>query len=239
MTPFDQALRKEFPDAVPLDEFISTVRVTTSELGITPERTLALVGTCRDEEAAGLVAAIETKWGRSFRITSLGGVSFMGRSGWRAAFGHIPDATDRGALLVVCAPHIGISDAGEVGRMNRRGQDLTTPACGALSGLLAQVEAGALPAEVDPDDFEATRLALRVVDPAAPPASLVDLTTAAAEAAEAEVWAALDDVELWHRHDLLVYGAVQIHALDRIDRIWVRHATFQSADGVRRDLLAE
>lgn len=238
MTPFDQTLRKYLPDAVPLDEFVSGLRATTAELGITPDRTLALVGTCRDEEAAGLVAAIEAKWGRSFRITSLGGVSFMGRSGWQAAFGHIPDANGRGALLVVCAPHIGVTDDGELGRMNRRGQDQSTPACGALSALLAQIDAGNAPTEVDPADFEATRLALRVVDPRNPPASLIELTTTTAEAAEAEVWAALDAAELWRHHDLLVYGAVQIHALDRSDRIWTRHATFQGADGVRRDLLA-
>jgi hypothetical protein len=130
-------------------------------------------------------------------------------------------------------PHIGIEADGEIGVTLRRGQLAPTPTCGALASIYAHAAAGTLPTEIDTDDYEATKLALRLVDPRHPPASLVDLTVAALDALEVDLWRALDEFGVWRHHDVSVWCGVQIHGHDD-DWIWPRDAWYTAEDGNRR-----
>lgn len=234
MSIFDDALQTTFPGAVPSDEYLATVRTTIEDLGFTRDRTLPLVSICRDELTTDFFAAIQEIWGPAFTLAGLGGVPALGRTGWGAAFSHIPNDNGRGAVLVLGFPHIGIEDDGSIGVTLRPGQTTPTSTCGALSSIHQRASDGTLPTEVDVEDYEVTKLALRLVDPDNPPASLVDLTIAALEALELDLWAALDAARIWRDHDVTVWCGVQIHGHGGRDWIWPRDAWFTGGDGERR-----
>ena len=231
---FHDAVERAFPGAVKMDEYLAHLRGTIEPLGFLPERTLPLVSICRDELTTPFFERIERDWGPAFTLAGLGGVPALGRTGWQAALSHVPSEGERGCMLVFGFPHIGIEADGSIGVTVRRGQERTTDTCGALSAILRMARAGALPGEIDLDDFEATRLALRLIDPAEPPASLVDLTIATLDAVEADLWAALDEAEIWKDHDVTVWCGVQIHGPDQQDWIWPRDAWYCGDDGERR-----
>lgn len=227
-------IQRTFPGAVPTATYLGDVLRTIEGLGFTRDRTLPLVSICRDELTTDFIAKVQAIWGPAFTLAGLGGVPALGRTGWGAAFSHIPDDQGRGAVLVFGFPHIGLEDDGSVGVTLRRGQDHATSTCGALASIFDRAHNGTLPAEIDVDDYEATRLALRLVDPSAPPATLVDLTLATLEAVEEDLWSALDAAELWKHHDVTVWCGVQIHGHAGEDWIWPRDAWFTGSDGERR-----
>lgn len=234
MSGFDELLQATFPGSVPSADYLDRVRSTIESMGFTTDRTLPLVSICRDELTTDFFASVQDIWGPAFTLAGLGGVPALGRTGWGAAFSHIPTDGGRGCVLVLGFPHIGIEEDGSIGVTLRRGQHQATATCGALASIFERSRSGTLPTEVDLDDYEATRLALRLIDPARPPASLVDLTIAALEALEIDLWQALDDAEIWRDHDVTVWCGVQIHGHGGADWIWPRDAWSTGADGERR-----
>lgn len=233
MSSFEQALEAFFPGSLPSAEYLNRVRATVDGIGFVPERTLPLVSICRDELTTTFFDQIEGHWGLAFTLAGLGGVPALGRTGWRAALSHIPDDAGRGCVLVFGFPHIGIETDGEIGVTLRRGQQGRTPTCGALDSIYRLARAGELPTQIDTDDYEATKLALRLVDPSHPPRSLVEVTVAALDALEVDLWRALDEFEVWRHHDVSVWCGIQIHGHSD-DWIWPRDAWYTTADGHRR-----
>ena len=233
MSTFEDALTETFPGALPSSEYLERVRVAVESIGITPENTLPLISLCRDELTSRFAEDIQDKWGLAFTLAGLGGVPALGRTGWAAAISHIPDAEGRGAVLVFGFPHIGIENDGSIGVTLRQNQSHTTPTCGALVAMFEAVRAGTLPENIDVDDYEATKLALRLVDPRHPPRSLPELTISALDALEVDLWKAIDGVELWKDHDVAVWCGVQIHGREA-DWVWPRDAWYTRADGHRR-----
>ena len=236
MSAFDDQLARSFPGSLPASAYLTQLRETIEPLGFTPDRTLPLISICRDELTTDFFASIQEEWGPAFTLAGLGGIPALGRTGWGAAFSHIPDSEGRGAVLVLGFPHIGIETDGAVGVTLREGQTAPTATCGALNAIYEHARHGTLPTEVDPDDFEETRLALRLVDPSVPPASLVDLTIATLEALEIDLWKALDEARIWEVADVAVFCGVQIHGHGGADWVWPRDAWFTGADGERRPI---
>jgi len=233
MPSFRESLDAHFPGSLPSEEYLDRVARTIEPLGFDTHRTLTLVSICRDELTTTFFDQIEDRWGLAFTLAGLGGIPALGRTGWGAALSHIPDASGRGCVLVFGFPHIGIERDGEIGVTHRRGQTRPTATCGALSSIHRKALAGELPTTIDTDDYEATKLALRLVDPRVPPASLVELTVGALDALEVDLWKALDEAEVWRHHDVAVWCGVQIHGHDD-DWIWPRDAWYTGADGHRR-----
>lgn len=233
MSSFEAVLAETFPGALPSSVFLDRVRASVDTLGFTVEHTLPLISVCRDELTSRFAGAIESEWGLAFTLAGLGGVPALGRTGWNAALSHIPDDGGRGAVIVFGFPHIGIESDGAIGVTLRQNQIEPTPTCGALAAIFDMVGRHALPTEVDVDDYEATRLALRLVDPLHPPRSLAELTISSLDALEVDLWKAIDGVRLWESHDVAVFCGVQVHGRDD-DWIWPRDAWYTLADGHRR-----
>ncbi|MEI2816313.1 MAG: hypothetical protein V9E99_07635 [Microthrixaceae bacterium] len=231
---FAQSVERHFPGALPSGDYLQRVRRTIEPLGFLPSRTLPLVSICRDELTTTFFDAIEHEWGLAFTLAGLGGVPALGRTGWKAALSHVPDVDGRGSVLVFGFPHIGIEADGTIGVTVRRGQMSPTATCGALASIFDLAQAGQLPTEIDFDDFEATRLAIRLVDRRVPPASLVDLTVSALDALEVDLWRAIDEAQVWRDHDVTIWCGVQIHAHGEQDWIWPRDAWYAGSDGHRR-----
>ena len=234
MGSFQASLSRSFPGALTAHQYLERVERTIEPLGFTKERTLPLVSICRDELTATFFDDIEDRCGLAFTLAGLGGIPALGRTGWGAAFSHVPNVAGRGCVLVFGFPHIGIETDGTIGVTHRRNQLLPTATCGALASIFQRSQDGTLPAEIDMDDFEVTKLALRLVDPRMPPASLVDLTIAALEALEVDLWKALDSSKIADSHDIAVWCGVQIHGHDGEDWIWPRDAWYCGSDGHRR-----
>jgi len=233
MSAFDEAVEAHFPGALPSSEYLKRVRSTIEPIGFDTDRTLPLVSICRDELTTTFFDQIEGHWGLAFTLAGLGGVPALGRSGWRSALSHIPNADGRGGVLVFGFPHIGIETDGQIGVTRRRGQRAPTATCGALATIFQQARDATLPTEIDTEDYEATRLALRLVDRRHPPESLVDVTVAALDALEVDLWRALDEFEVWRDHDVTVWCGIQIHGHSD-DWIWPRDAWYTTSDGHRR-----
>ena len=233
MTSFDETLERSFPGALPSREYLRRVRTSLAGVGFESSRTLPLVSICRDELTTPFFDQIKAEWGNAYQLAGLGGVPALGWTGWSAALGHIPDRDGRGGLVVFGFPHIGIEEDGEIGVTVRPGQDHPTPTCGALASICERAARGDLPTEVDVDDYEVTRLSLRLVDPLLAAPDLLELTTLALDALEVDIWRALDRFEVWRDHDVAVWCGVQIHG-HADDWVWPRDAWHCRSDGNRR-----
>lgn len=67
----------------------------------------------------------------------LGGIPFIGEVGFGAFSAHVPK---NGNLLILFAPHVGVSPNGIIGDYARSGQDHDDHACGAAIGALKKLK---------------------------------------------------------------------------------------------------
>lgn len=234
---YRRTLESSFPDAIPVDDYLGRVHSVVAPLGFTRDRTFAAVSICRDEMTQGLVGAVGRRWDPPFSLGGLGALPSLGRTGWRAALSHVPDAEGRGHLLVFGMPHLGIDPDGVIGQSLRPFQNKPTPTCGAMSALLQSLREGMEPLPPGLNDDEAERLR-RLVDAQKDelPHDLVALTRLAVAAVDAEIWAELDALGAPEEMDIAVFCGIQIHLPDLTDHILGMTGAYQSDDGVRRSL---
>jgi len=76
---------REFPEAMPQDQFVDRSYEGLSIYGFRAENTIAFASVCRDEITLSLVEDIEKTWGEVFVFSSLGGVLTLGKTGFLAA----------------------------------------------------------------------------------------------------------------------------------------------------------
>merc|ERR1719476_1333292 len=80
-------------------------------------------------------------WGHVFNLGGIGGIPFVGKTGFTAFSHHVPDD---GNLFVVYAPNIGISPNGEIGKLLRDGQHRLSMTCSSAIRAYHSVLMGAL-----------------------------------------------------------------------------------------------
>jgi len=133
---WQETLQREYPGAVPFESFEQRLRETLIEKGVRPENTLFASATCRDEVNAIPVRVFEQHWGENFELGGLGGYPTAGRTGFSAYRHHVPDD---GNMLILYGPHIGISQSGALGQIDRAQMARSTSCCGALAGYLERI----------------------------------------------------------------------------------------------------
>lgn len=222
---------------MPVDDYLGRVHSVIEPLGFTRDRTFAAVSICRDELTQGLVGTVARRWDPPFSLGGLGALPSLGRTGWRSALSHVPDADGRGHLLVFGMPHIGIDPDGVVGQSWRPFQKNPTPTCGAMTALLNSLRDGLEPLPPGLEDLEADRLR-RVVEGQEDelPHDLVELTKLAVAAVDAEMWAELEALDAPADMDVAVFCGIQVHLPDLSEHIVGMTGAFQGADGERRTL---
>ena len=92
-------------------------------------------------------------YGDNFFLGGLSGFPFGGNTAFGAMAAHIPDD---GNCLVVYGPHVGVSQDGTVGKVERRGIKLLDNCCGsaiAASGYLAGITEGGANVNVNIQSF--------------------------------------------------------------------------------------
>jgi hypothetical protein len=126
---FEEALEKFFPKALPTSVVATKVQTSLSKRKFTRTNTLFGTSVCPDEinnkPTKSLPAALQaalTDLNGVFHLGGLAGLPFMGNSGMKAFLSHCPT---NGKVFIMYGPHVGITDDGTVGRVERVG--LTTP----------------------------------------------------------------------------------------------------------------
>ncbi|KAK1740644.1 limiting CO2-inducible proteins B/C beta carbonic anhydrase domain-containing protein [Skeletonema marinoi] len=133
---FEANLRKNFPGALTNSAISLRVAAALRDRGYTPGNTLFGSSLCSDEindTAESLVGDFQNKLGTDgvFNLGGLGGLPFVGISGMGAFIHHVPAS---GKIFIVFGPHVGISDKGVVGQIERVGQTSISTSCGAGIG---------------------------------------------------------------------------------------------------------
>lgn len=129
-----QTIQTSFSKALSNPELIQLLRTNLTKYQLNATNTLVATSFCADEVNRPLEHALEhlyddhTRLDLSFQLGGLAGFPFAGKTGWKAMHSHLPDDTV-GHAVIVYGPHVGISETGAVGVVNRKGQHLHTSAC--------------------------------------------------------------------------------------------------------------
>lgn len=140
---FESNLRKNFPGALSNSAIALRVAASLRDRGYTSTNTLFGSSLCSDEindTAESLVGDFQNKLGVEgvFNLGGLGGLPFVGISGMGAFTSHCP--VD-GKIFIVFGPHVGISDDGTVGKVERVGKNSVSTSCGAGIGAYKAIMA--------------------------------------------------------------------------------------------------
>jgi hypothetical protein len=141
---FQTALNQYFPLSRTSNEMIDQVVATLSRRQFSKSNTLFGSSVCPDEInskpgkslAAAMQAALTDQNGL-FTLGGLGGIPFVGISGLKAFMSHTPD---KGKVVIMYGPHIGISDDGVAGKVERLGRAGVSGSCGAALGALKVIQ---------------------------------------------------------------------------------------------------
>ncbi len=219
---FQQALDANFPKALSEAAFVRGSYESLAMQGFNNDNTIACVGACRDEMTSSLLEKIQYVWGAAFNFSSLGGMLFLGKTGFRAAQLHAPVDGGRERYIFFAMAHIAIDAVGEIGVCYRAGRPGSSAACGALIAFRQEMLDGELSLKLDQDDIEQSllkqRLHRKIRQDEVP--DLASLTKIAYEVI-------LEDLENMvgltidaSVSDYAVLSGIQIHGPDEEQYIW-------------------
>ena len=171
-------LETHFPRALPDSLFIKHVSEVLHDHGFTPQSSINLISTCRDEICRPFTDQLDKLWGNSFNVSSLGGFCLCGRTGFKAAMAHAPVVDGVERYVIWMAPHVGLTLDGEFGKVYRPGRAAPSSACGAVISLHNELRTARLKVSMDPIDMEQSVLKQLLVDniPYGHVPTLVELT---------------------------------------------------------------
>lgn len=235
--PYARTLAELYPDAVAVPDFVRWSEWALARVGFHRTTALPLVGVCRDELMLGFTAAVTSAWGAAFDLGALAGMVFLGRTGIRAALGHVPGEDGRHRFVAFCFPHIGIDVDGAVGQVMRPGMHAPSTACGALAALGRELADGRLDLVLDRHDLEMSLLRTRLVShlPYGRVLDLPALTEEARVVAVQDLRGLVDELGPDHRVDVAYLSGVVVHTPDGADLVASLRAEVV-VDGVTRPL---
>ena len=124
---FDKLVKSSFPGAISNKALESKVASILEGKGLTPANTLLCTSLCCDELARSLEDDLNKVYGHNFNLGGLSGFPFAGNTGFGAMSAHVPD---NGYCLLVHGPHVGITQDGVIGKVERSGIALVDNCCG-------------------------------------------------------------------------------------------------------------
>lgn len=165
---YDNTVKITYPSCVNSQRFGDYAKAFIQAKGYTPNNVVLSESICSDDidgpiysdiRNIGQTPASQNDFLGPFISGGLSGYPHTGILGIQAWGSHITNTTN-GALFFINMPHIGISQAGNVGRVWRRGktqaQSLTDNTCGAVATAIGWVAANALAPVVAnfPNDYQ-------------------------------------------------------------------------------------
>jgi len=134
---FDVSLKRYFPGS--LQSSVITLRVLSAlrKRNYRQYNVIFAASLCPDEinnSPQSLVrdlanVFVDTKSVGIYNLGGQGGIPFAGTLGFSNFVSHCPE---NGKLLILFGPHVGISEGGQVGKVERIGQTDATPSCAAV-----------------------------------------------------------------------------------------------------------
>eukprot|EP00980_Cylindrotheca_fusiformis_P009646 scaffold2134_cov93-Cylindrotheca_fusiformis.AAC.8 len=139
---FDATVKRIFPGAI--DNYALVKHVTSilfEEKGYTKSSTLLATSLCCDEASRQLEDDFEEAYGRNFNLGGLAGFPWAGQTGFAAMAHHIPDHEQEDShCLLVYGPHVGITQEGIIGKVERAGIGHPDTCCGSAVAASRWVE---------------------------------------------------------------------------------------------------
>ena len=154
-----QSLVTNFPGAIYTIDAFRKINNAIISIGCDPNNTLFASSVCVDEInhlPTSINSRLAQYWGECFYMGGLGGIPFIGKTGYKAYSHHIPKG---GNVFILFAPHVGVAPDGTVGKFAREGQDHLDSACGAAIGAFNTLKTclkDGSQTEVDAKKLEAT-----------------------------------------------------------------------------------
>eukprot|EP00026_Physarum_polycephalum_P011689 Phypoly_transcript_11930.p1 GENE.Phypoly_transcript_11930~~Phypoly_transcript_11930.p1 ORF type:complete len:334 (+),score=73.14 Phypoly_transcript_11930:115-1116(+) len=179
---WEVAIQDHFPGSIREETYVKQTYKALNDLGFYNYNTLSCVSLCRDEMCSPFLEEIDTLWKspfmnikddvgkaetlytHSFCLSSLAGMLFLGVTGMKAAVSHAPiDDNGRQKFVFFAFPHIGISEKGVLGEVDRPGHEHPSSACGAIKQFWKELASNSLHLETDPSDIEYSLLKQRLL----------------------------------------------------------------------------
>ncbi|MEQ9308726.1 MAG: hypothetical protein RLN90_04675 [Balneolaceae bacterium] len=147
---------KHFPDAILMSDFQEKILSNFKAMDISPDDTIWATSICSDELNNFLQDLNSIFAGPGpFRLGGISGLPFVGVTGFNAFLSHAPA---HGCAMIIYGPHVGVSEHGILGEVNRQNQFGLTTCCGSLVGALGAVEQNQeLPID-NPLDYQQARV---------------------------------------------------------------------------------
>lgn len=212
------AIRQVFPDAVAMPSFVAEQTANLASRGFSPDSSLAVMATCRDEIAADLRAQVRHQWHHAFDFSSLSGLPFAGLTGARAVRDHAPEISGRVKIVIWALPHIGVLNDGTAGYVMRTGRAQPTTACGSLHAAAswARDRVGdplAVEQPLDPRDLEQSLVQQRLLRavPEFGSESPLDLVEKVASLMLADLWELLEALTNADNVDAALVLGILVH----------------------------
>lgn len=217
---FVDALNKNFPGALPLDEYMRKTYECLSPYGFEDENTMGMIAICRDEITDPMHEEVMKYWGKTFNCCSLAGFITIGQTGLIAATNHTPISDRIRRFTFYAMPHIAISRYGEIGKVYREGIQKPSHACGALEAIVEELESGHLNLEMDLHDIEQSIIRQKILSTLnyGDKPDLCDITKLACKIISQDVKRLLSSLNPIIFHYAVMTG-IQIHG--PLDSQWV------------------
>lgn len=130
-------IRKYYPNALTTIDFMNKIIDYVEEkLDLEPAQIMFADSICSDDVNSIQYPVRTNEFLGPFKMGGLDGFPFTGLTGMQAFASHVPDD---GAVFIYYAPHIGISKEGNIGEINRFGQNKPSGCCGAANGALSKL----------------------------------------------------------------------------------------------------
>jgi hypothetical protein len=156
------ALHRCFPGALPGDAVMARCAAALESFGVTSDNVIYGQSICPDEinnEPGDLSQLMTSYFGNCFPMGGIGGAPYVGKTGFGAFSGHVPDD---GHVVILFGPHLAISEDGELGMYLRDGQCKHTSACGAVLAAYNQCKSDT-PLAFDVNDMQQSWLREKIV----------------------------------------------------------------------------
>ena len=146
-TMFDKSLNTYFPGSITNSEITYRMTKVLRSRGYNEKNTIIGSSLCSDEindTSSSFVTTLAKKvtslgYGGVFNLGGLGGLPFVGTSGFGAFTSHTPK---NGKIIIIFGPHVGVSNDGVIGKVERVGKVAPSTSCGAAVGAYKALMAG-------------------------------------------------------------------------------------------------
>jgi len=147
---------EHFPGAVSVSALEQLIGSQLKEKNVDPQSTLWATSLCSDEVSNMFPDLYEFFAGPGpFTLGGLSGLPFSGITGLKAFLSHVPE---NGTAFILYGPHIGLSVDGEIGKVNRQNQILSSSCCGSMVAALKALEDNLKPSLSNPLDYQQARV---------------------------------------------------------------------------------